>query len=274
MMSRLAFGLIWVLSLTGTLLPHCARADDSDCDVREDPACRNRGMRTLDAIGAYVTAPIHWDTEDWLYFAGALTAIGVSHHFDSTVRDHFTAGSPSALNSSNSHDLQDSIPTIAMLVGTFGYANISDDNNGRRETNTMIESAALSLGAAYLFKYAAGRQGPDQTTDVNRWRAGGNSFPSLHTTGAFAIGTVLAESGNDDYRWARRLIGYGAASFTVYERLDHNAHWLSDTVAGAVLGAASARFAMNRSLSSRQKSTLEVTPLTRGAMIRYSIRLN
>ena len=274
MMSRLIVASLWVFSLTGVLLPHCARADGSDCDVREDTTCRNRGRRALDAVEAYVTAPLHWDTHDWLYFAGAMTAIGVSHHFDTTVRNHFTAGSPSALNSSNSHDLQDSIPTIAMLVGTFGYANLSDDNNGRRETNSMVESAALGLGAAYIFKYAAGREGPDQTTNVNRWRAGGNSFPSLHATGAFAIGTVLAESGNDDYRWARRLIGYGAAGFTAYERLDHNAHWLSDTLAGAVLGAASARFAMNRSLSSHRKSAIELTPLTRGAMISYSLQVN
>ena len=60
------------------------------------------------------------------------------------------------------------------------------------------------------------------------------------------MGTVLAESGNDDYRWIRRLLGYGLGAATSYERLKHNAHWLSDTVAGAALGIATARFSMDR----------------------------
>jgi hypothetical protein len=30
---------------------------------------------------------------------------------------------------------------------------------------------------------------------------------------------VLAESGNDDFRWIRRLIGYGAASAVAYSRV-------------------------------------------------------
>jgi membrane-associated phospholipid phosphatase len=65
----------------------------------------------------------------------------------------------------------------------------------------MMESAVLSVGAAYLFQFAAGRERPYQTTDLNRRRAGRGSFPSVHATAAFAIGSVLAEAGN--YRWIR-----------------------------------------------------------------------
>ena len=94
--------------------------------------------------------------------------------------------------------------------------------------------------------------------------------PSEHTTAAFAIGTVLAESGNDDYRWLRRILGYGAAGFTGYERLRHNAHWLSDTLAGAALGAASAHFAMSRQMGKAPKdSVLALAPLPQGVMLRY-----
>ena len=37
----------------------------------------------------------------------------------------------------------------------------------------------------------------------------GDSFPSMHVSTTFAVGTVLAESGGDNYRWLRRGIGYG-----------------------------------------------------------------
>jgi membrane-associated phospholipid phosphatase len=105
----------------------------------------------------------------------------------------------------------------------------------------MLEAAGFSSITAEALKYAAGRERPDETTSVNDWRDGGSSFPSLHTTAAFAIGTVFAESGDDDYRWLRRAVGYGMASATTYLRLHDNQHWLSDTVAGAALGIATGR---------------------------------
>ena len=41
---------------------------------------------------------MRWDEEDWLYFGGALVAIGVAHSFDERVRDHFATGSKAVLN--------------------------------------------------------------------------------------------------------------------------------------------------------------------------------
>src|SRR2546422_6692470 len=118
------------------------------------------------------------------------------------------------------------------------------------------------------------RERPDQTSNPNQWRqSGGNSFPSFHATAAFAVGTVLAESGSDDYRWVRRLLGYGLGAATGYERLKHNAHWLSDTVAGAALGIASAHFAMNRRDRTDEGSGLGVVPVERGAMLTYHVSL-
>jgi hypothetical protein len=158
-------------------------------------------------------------------------------------------------------------------MGTWAAANLMDDNDGRREASSMIEASALSVGTAYVLKYAAGRDRPDQTANPGRFRAGGSSFPSVHATAAFAIGTVLAESGNEHYRWVRRALGYGVAGFTVYERLNHNAHWLSDTVAGAALGAASAHFAMDRSAVHANDAQLSLSPLPGGVMLSYSAHL-
>jgi membrane-associated phospholipid phosphatase len=131
----------------------------------------------------------------------------------------------------------------------------------------MLEAAGLSTATSYVLRYAAGRERPDVTSDPDQWRTGGNSFPSNHVTVAFAIGTVLAESGNDRYRWVRRFLGYGMAAYTGYARLDHNAHWLSDTVAGAALGIATGRFVTHRADERARPYAFGVQPMQHGAML-------
>ncbi len=224
-------------------------------------------------IKAYFTAPLHWNENDWLWFGGALAAVGAAHHYDTDVRKHFTQNLAPG-QSVNSDDVHDAIPTAAVFLATFGYANLVGSSDGRSEAWTMLEAAGLSGVSAYALKYAIRREGPDQTTDPNEWLKGsGGSFPSFHSTAAFAVGTVLAESGNDDYRWLRRLLGYGLGVATSYERLKHNAHWLSDTVAGAALGTASARFTMNRNYATGAASNLTLVPVAGGAMLTYRVDL-
>ncbi len=138
----------------------------------------------------------------------------------------------------------------------------------------MAEAAGLSATTGFLLKFVAARERPSVTSDSNRWRAGGDAFPSLHTTAAFAIGTVLAESGNDDYRWIRRTIGYGVGAYTGYERMKHNQHWLSDTVAGAALGWASARFVLHRRDQNSREAHLFIAPTDGGVMVSVSYNLN
>ena len=131
----------------------------------------------------------------------------------------------------------------------------------------MAEATGLSLATGYVLKFAAGRERPDQTTDPNEWRTAGSSFPSLHATAAFAIGTVFAESGGGDYRWLTRFIGYGIAVATSYERLDHNAHWLSDVVAGAGLGDSSAVFVLNRTYGRDGGAQIGLAPIDGGGLL-------
>jgi hypothetical protein len=158
---------------------------------------------TLEDTKLYFTSPLRWDETDWLYFGGALVAIGAAHSFDERVRDHFATGS--------------------------------------------------------------------KATSANEWGKGGDSFPSLHTTVAFAVGTVFAESGNDEYRWIRRIVGYGVASATAYVRTSENVHWLSDSVAGAALGIATARFVLNRQ-EAQDRAALQFQPVKNGWLISYSVR--
>lgn len=252
-----AFGPIAVMVGLAAVLgvhPAPSRADDFTLgDVLSDTK-------------AYFTAPLRWDSSDWLFFGGSITAIAAAHGFDGRVRDHFAPSGAAGLNGSDKNSTRDAIPAASLVVGTWLISKVTDDSFATTEAYTMLEAAGFSAVTAEALKYAAGRARPDETTDPNDWRAGGSSFPSLHATAAFAIGTVFAESGNDDYRWLRRAVGYGMASATAYLRLHGNQHWLSDTVAGAAIGIASGRFVTHRRLQRAHDWNLSVTPTQYGGV--------
>jgi membrane-associated phospholipid phosphatase len=225
----------------------------------------------LEDTKLYFTAPVRWDSEDWLYFGGALLAIGASHEFDGRVRTHFATPNDSRLNGADRNAVRDALPAVALVAGTALYAGFIGDSDGYREAWSLLEAGVFSTVTGEVLTLAAGRERPDATSSPNQWRQGGDSFPSVHASAAFAIGTVFAESGNDEYRWIRRIIGYGVAVGTSYIRVRDNVHWLSDTVAGSALGIATARFVLNRQ-DHAQQASFQFQPVKDGWQIAYTIR--
>jgi membrane-associated phospholipid phosphatase len=258
--------------LVATSLPALS-ADDSGKHRTLAETCTTRTTSFFDDVQCYVTAPIRWDQRDWIYFGGTVAAIAIAHHYDEDVRTHFVGDAVVPPSNSKSYDTEDALPAAGVFAATLLYATVTWDPDGRSETWQMLEAAGFSSATSYLLKYAAGRERPDVTNDPNQWRSGGDSFPSLHTTAAFAIGTVLAESGNDRYRWVRRFLGYGMAGYTGYARLKHNAHWLSDTVAGAGIGVSTAHFVINRHAGYSRVGQLNFVPLQGGVMMTYNVVL-
>src|SRR3569833_170558 len=245
---------------------------DPHTDAGDDSAPKHPGLFT--DIKDYYTSPLHCDLKDWAYFGGAVGLVAAAHHYDSQVRTHFISQGAEPIGG-KTHDLQDYVPTLAAIGGTWLYSYIIDSGSGHHEAWNMVEAAGLSVTTSVALKFVAGRERPNQTDDPNRWGKGGSSFPSIHATVAFAVGAVLAESGNDAYRIMRRFLGYGAvAGFTAFQRLKHNAHWLSDDVAGAVIGGATAHFILERDAelhAARERgSALSVTPLPGGVMVSYN----
>lgn len=218
----------------------------------------------------YVLAPLHWDGDNWLFLGSAIAVTAAAHSFDRDVRNHFL-DAQNASGPSHGRDMQDAALPVAAVLATALYAGYTQDRWGRRETWSMLEAAGLGGATSYALKFAMSRERPGDTNDVNAWRQGGDSFPSLHVTAAFAIGGVLAESGNDRYRWIRRGLGYGIGAATAYSRLKHNAHWLSDTVAGAAVGLAAAQFAVHRNQAADRKSTgsIMLMPTDGGILLAY-----
>jgi PAP2 superfamily len=224
----------------------------------------------LEDAKLYVTAPVHWKGTEWMYFGGSLAAIAAAHGLDGNVRRHFAVGDQAVLNGKDPNSLRDAVPAALVVAGTWIYASAIDESSGRIEAYTMLEAAGFSAVTTEVLKLAAGRARPNETTDVNAWNKSGSSFPSMHASAAFAIGTVFAESGSDDARWFRRVVGYGTAGATAYLRAHDNVHWFSDVVAGAAVGIATARFTMNRRDDRAHRMGLALVPTgDGGAMLSF-----
>jgi membrane-associated phospholipid phosphatase len=218
----------------------------------------------------YFTAPLHWDGQDWLHVGETLAVISLAHQYDDDVRTHFAAHLSSPLDGKDPHSMRDALPAATIVIGTWAAAFLLEDADGYEEGREMLEAAGFSAVTTTLIKYGAGRGRPNDTSDPDDWRSGGDSFPSLHTSAAFAIGTVIAESGSDNHRWMRRILGYGMAGATGYARLHDNVHWLTDTLAGAAVGIATARFVMNRGNERDRSAAFSLVPTDGGLMVTYN----
>jgi membrane-associated phospholipid phosphatase len=220
----------------------------------------------------YVTAPLHAGRQQWVGFGVAMGAIALAHQYDDDVREHFETVTVAPGTEPDTKDGRDAAPAVLALGATWIAAVVADKDDGRREAGAMLQAAAFSGVATYALKEITSRERPFATDDPNAWREDGDSFPSMHTATAFAIGTVMAESGSDRLRWLRRTLGYGLGVGTAYARMDNDAHWLSDTVAGAALGFATARFVMKqRENDARGRVTF--APLPGGLEVGYVVDL-
>lgn len=234
------------------------------------PPCAAQAVEPREALEdaqLYFTAPLRWDAHDWLTFGGTLAAIGVAHEFDDDVRDRLAPAGPAGLAGDDPNSLDDALPAAVLLAGTWLLAGITDAPGGWRELGSMLQASAFTAVSTEALKFSLGRQRPNETTDPDQWFESGDSFPSMHSGLAFAIGTVFAESGDDRHRFLRRALGYGIAGATAYLRVDHNAHWTSDVLAGAALGLATARFTMGRRQGNESTTAVMVRPAEGGGLM-------
>lgn len=113
--------------------------------------------------------------------------------------------------------LQIAVPASA-YIATF----VTDDNEGR---NQFYTSLAANLLITYGLKYSINKTRPD---------GGGASFPSGHTSAAFHGAAFIHRRYGLKYATPAYLAGFLVAA----SRVDADRHYISDVVAGAVLGIA------------------------------------
>ena len=110
------------------------------------------------------------------------------------------------------------------------------------------ESIVVGTGITALLKGLAGRARPyaSRGIDPRDWKFGGGftsadrtSFPSGHTTAAFAAASALTSEVSRLYpreAWIAGPILYSGATAVGLSRMYHNKHWASDVALGAAIG--------------------------------------
>ena len=122
----------------------------------------------------------------------------------------------------------------ALAVYGLNALGIKGKNNFRDRTMIYVLSTIISSAIVLPLKHITKVQRPDGSAF--------NSFPSGHTTTAFAAAEFMRQEYKDVSPWYG-LAGYGAATVTGILRFYNNKHWVSDVVAGAGFGILSTKLA-------------------------------
>jgi membrane-associated phospholipid phosphatase len=150
--------------------------------------------------------------------------------------------------------LGDALGEPLYVVSGIGVGLLAGELSGNKKLVRLAwhagSAAAVASGVTTVLKYTIGRARPDHGGDSDEFRPfrGATSFPSGHTTLAFAVATAIADETENG--WVDAAV-YGAATLTAYARVNDDRHWVSDVLAGALVGHLSARWLSRRGASLR-----------------------
>lgn len=192
----------------------------------------------MDDVKHVVTAPSRWEDADWKS-AGwdALAVVGTALVIDRPLRDEMRRHQPT----NNQFLLQVERFGAQYSAGVVGGFYLVGALGGNENAVQVAEDGlAASLIASGLvtpaIKLVAGRTRPRDNKGVYNFKpftVANSSFPSGHTTEAFALASVIAN--HYEETWVS-CASYSIAGLVGLARTYHDAHFASDVVAGAMIG--------------------------------------
>jgi membrane-associated phospholipid phosphatase len=126
---------------------------------------------------------------------------------------------------------------VPLTMGIVGLIN--DDDKLFKNACVIVAADAVNLIFTYGIKYSVNRTRPFITYPdiVKKSEGGGPSFPSGHTSGAFATATTLSLEYPKWYVIAPSFLWAGTVA---YSRMYLGVHYPSDVLGGMIVGAGSA----------------------------------
>jgi membrane-associated phospholipid phosphatase len=198
------------------------------------------GSRVVSDTWGLVAAPLDWSGRDWAVAGGAVvatvaTGLWLDRSFQSESQEN---RNPDKDRWSGAWGQLGTIYSFVVLGAAGGYGWLADDPRGVDVMVDGLEASVIASGILCpLLKYSVGRARPYQTAqdnDVFDPFGGGMSFPSGHTTQAFTVAAVVACTYDE-----HPLVGgvaFAAAAGVGLSRINSDAHYASDVLAGAILG--------------------------------------
>lgn len=147
---------------------------------------------------------------------------------------------------------------LPTLTGVFAVTLFTNDHKLQDAAFTSLQSLIFAGSISSGLKYVFGRHRPESGSDAYRFDSfsGHSSFPSGHTTAAFAIVTpwVLYYPGVATYGL------FAISTGTAVARIAFDKHWPTDVLAGAALGFLTARFLTRRHQNTFGSSRINFSP--------------
>ncbi|NVO05707.1 MAG: YjbH domain-containing protein [Rhodoferax sp.] len=147
---------------------------------------------------------------------------------------------------------------VAFALGTgLLFTGIVGDD-AAATAKTALTAGAYTIGGNLLTKYAVGRSRPADelgNSDFHSFTSSAtqSSFTSNHVSLAFALVTPFAKQ--TDNPWL-----YGLAATTAIGRIQNREHWLSDTVAGGLMGYAIGSLVYEQQEGGKRSVRISATP--------------
>ena len=214
----------------------------------------------------YLRQPAQWQQEQWWTLGGIALLTATAIQYDESVRDDFAAnqspqGDRLAALGNGWGELQSLGGVTLLSLYLAGKVNV--DPELEQLSAHALEAVVISGITTGTGKLLLGRLRPSASDSSAEWGQGGMSFPSGHTTMAFALSTVLAED-TDHPSPGRRIFFYSLASLTAYARMYDQKHWLSDTMAGAAIGINAGLYVVHRHRQSPAEERTQMMLLPNG----------
>lgn len=140
---------------------------------------------------------------------------------------------------------------MAPNIAYVGYHFYKNNPDSKRRALLMTRVSLFAGGTTFFLKRAFNQKRPDSNDR--------NSFPSGHTTTAFAFASVIDRE-HPEYRWW----GYGLAGLVGISRVNDNAHYLHDVAMGAAIG-------MAYGYTLKSDYNISFTPVGDGLNFKYSV---
>jgi membrane-associated phospholipid phosphatase len=155
-------------------------------------------------------------------------AAAAFHPADQSVTDRFSGAT--RLEETFEHGaVVGGLPAqLGAAFATYGLGRAFDNDCVAAVGGELVRAQLISHLLMYSIKGTVRRSRPE---------GGGYSFPSGHTTSAFASATVL----HRHFGWKIGLPAYGAATYVAASRVQGKRHYLSDVAFGAALGIVAGR---------------------------------
>ncbi len=185
-----------------------------------------------------LSSPARWNEKDWLLAGlGTGAVVATAAWADKPIEKEFQRH-----RSKSNDDFSKAIQPFGAeysfaVLGAFELGGLAfHDDNARAAAQDGLASSIVAAGIITpSLKYAVGRKRPSQSASPRHFSpfSGGDSFPSGHTTQAFAVASVIAEHYDSPLI---KVGSYGVASMVGYARMERKAHWASDILASALIG--------------------------------------